>query len=116
MASDEKNKPKKPDRKHLLEEIRRRAEQAELRRIEDEEQDVRKKKLADVPPERTAHDSIPVPVPTPDSPPPADQVARDQKLAVLRERLAIAIEGGPGSSGAGAAGCGCPGCGTGTPA
>jgi TolB-like protein len=92
MASDEKNKPKKPDRKHLLEEIRRRAEQAELRRIEDEEQDVRKKKLADVPPERTAHDSIPVPVPTPDSPPPADQVARDQKLAVLRERLAIAIE------------------------
>ncbi|MGB5873582.1 MAG: tetratricopeptide repeat protein [Bacteroidota bacterium] len=91
MAPDEKNKSKKPDRKHLLEEIRRRAEQAELRRIEDEEQDVRKKD-AGVPSEGKAQDSIPVPLPTRAIPPAANQVARDQKLAVLRERLAIAID------------------------
>ena len=91
MASDEKSNSKEPDRKQLLEEIRRRAEQAELRRIEDEEHDVKKKEAA-VPPETKTHDSIPVPLPTRDSAPPANQVARDQKLAVLRERLAIAID------------------------
>jgi tetratricopeptide (TPR) repeat protein len=91
MASDEKGTPKKPNRAQLLDEIRRRAEEAELRRIEDEEVEGRKKGAVP-PPETRRRDSIPVPRASDSPPPVSNQVAREQKVAVLRERLAIALD------------------------
>ncbi|MCK5571272.1 MAG: hypothetical protein KAJ12_00860, partial [Bacteroidetes bacterium] len=91
MASDEKGTPKKPDRKQLLDEIRRRAEEAELRRIDDEEMEGRKKGAGPAPEART-QDSIPVPRASDSPPPVSNRVAHEQKVAVLRERLAIALD------------------------
>jgi tetratricopeptide (TPR) repeat protein len=134
MAADEKRTPEKSDQEKFLEEVRRRAEEAELRRLEDEDNEsIDRPPPASPPPaghsapppsarERPPEDPPPaerVPprppheppearpsVPAADSAPPLartpppwvdeerspDRVAHDQKIAVLRERLMIALD------------------------
>ena len=94
MGSDEQSKENEPDRKHLLEEIRRRAEEAELKRLEDEEQGT-KASAPKAEGELKSEDQIPFPIPSqePTLPPPV-QTARDQKIALMRERIIIALDRG----------------------
>jgi tetratricopeptide (TPR) repeat protein len=88
--SDDDNQSQS-EKEKLLEEIRRRAEEAELKRLEEEE--------------TQAPAEVPTPVPVIDevSPPPAPPVeqtalppkaVRDQKVLVIRERLTIALDRG----------------------
>lgn len=91
MASNGPNTPHDDDRQRLLDEIRRRAEEAELKRIEDEE------RLAGTDAGRSAEDDASSPFPTlPNQFPhpgslPADT---DQRAVILRERLSIALDRG----------------------
>ena len=125
MAADEERTPEPNEREKFLEEIRRRAEEAELKRLEEEDQGDRPAPTAPkrppavgepsrpaVPPPPPVTPAEPSPV-TPAEPPPVtpaepptaqksppwvkeerspDRVAHDQKIAVLRERLMIAID------------------------
>ena len=96
MALDDQEKQKDRERQKLLEEIRRRAEEAELKRIEEEEQ--RANLLTDTPPSKP-----PKPAPQPEVPefvPPLPQseeppASRDEeKIDDLREKFSIAIDRG----------------------
>jgi tetratricopeptide (TPR) repeat protein len=87
MSADDPEHPSDKDR--LLEEIRRRAEEAELRRLEQDEvwEEPPAAPVPAVPP-------APPPVPRASAPdhPGTPKAVRDQKLLVLRERITIAID------------------------
>jgi tetratricopeptide (TPR) repeat protein len=88
MASDDHTGPNDSSRKHMLEEIRRRAEEAEMKRLEDEE---RKRTAAN------KQKSAP-PSPAPSAPveplPASNRIAIEQKALVIHERLLSALERG----------------------
>lgn len=92
MSLDDQEKRKDLERRKLLEEIRRRAEEAELKRIEKEEHraDLVTKPLpAPVPPTP----ALPVPPPTnPLTPSPSSR--DEEKLGELRERFSAALDRG----------------------
>lgn len=83
MASDDEARQREVERNRLIDEIRRRAEEAELKRIEDEEH--RSRKLGSSVAGRT-------PDPPPPSSPPAP--SPDARIAELREKLEIALDRG----------------------
>jgi tetratricopeptide (TPR) repeat protein len=91
MGSNEPNTQHDDDRQRLLEEIRRRAEEAELKRIEEEE------RSAETGSGRPPEDEVSSPFPTLQGqfPSPSSEFAEsDQRSIVLRERLAIALDRG----------------------
>ena len=88
MASDDKSTEQdKPTPKNLLEEIRRRAEEAELRRIEDDEKVTGATETPGAPPPPLSEEPPPVAEPAPVM----SKAVREQKILVLRERLNVAI-------------------------
>jgi len=103
MAADEERTPEQSDREKFLEEVRRRAEEAELRRLEDEDNEPADRSASadrrggpERPPTPSGADSGPPPA---RKPPPwvteqrsPDRVAHEQKIAVVRERLMIALD------------------------
>ncbi len=109
---DDKEKQKDLERQKLLEEIRKRAEEAELRRIEEEEQ--KAVPATDVPPQPASPvATIPPPPPPPPvqrpapppvappppvevpAPPPRPSISpEEEKLKDLREKFSIAIDRG----------------------
>jgi TolB-like protein/Tfp pilus assembly protein PilF len=102
MSSDGQDNVKKSEREKFLEEIRRKAEEAELKRLEAEESTVDEDGVPapsapSVPPEPVPPvPAAPVPFPVSSSehsslPPKA---VLDQKILVLRERLSIALDRG----------------------
>jgi tetratricopeptide (TPR) repeat protein len=93
MASEDEGTPSEPEHEDFLEEIRKRAEEAELKRIEEDEQDVRPEN-AEPATESTLPDHTPFPLPVPESAPRLSQAVKEQKIAVLRERLAVALDRG----------------------
>ncbi len=102
MDADEQNDQGKSDREKFLEEIRRRAEEAELKRLEEDETDDGGDSPADLPvPEppqaaapSTPQDPVPFSVTPPDQSTLAPKAVREQKILVLRERLGIALDRG----------------------
>ena len=95
MSTDDQEKQSEKER--LLEEIRRRAEEAELRRLEEEETGTVEPPSDVAPPEQEV---LPLDAPAPLSPPstrkaaPPPKSVRAQKVLVLRERLTIALDRG----------------------
>jgi tetratricopeptide (TPR) repeat protein len=93
MITDDPDKQSPADKERLLDEIRRRAEEAELKRLEKEEEPA-------PPPRETrpGHPPVsapaPFPVPTSDHASQPPKAVRDQKILVLRERLMIALDRG----------------------
>src|SRR5262245_10176626 len=87
MASEEKNDPKDLERRKFLEEIRRRAEEAEMRRIEEEELSA---PIVDPEEDITPVVQETAPVPKRESPalPPVDE----ELLIDLRSRFTLAID------------------------
>ncbi len=94
MASDDVPSGNEPDRKHLLDEIRRRAEEAELRRIEEEEEERKRfqeeEPLLPPPVEQVKPGDEPLPMP----PPLSKKALEEQKSNIVRERLLIALDRG----------------------
>ncbi len=89
MVHDDPNKQHDEDRERLLDEIRRRAEEAELRRIEDED------RSTGMSSERPQDDEASSPFPTLPPPFPSSpsyEVQKAQRGMVLRERLSIALD------------------------
>jgi len=95
MSPEEKLDPKEAERRKLLEEIRRRAEEAELRRIESEEE---KTGLSTALERERPATREPAPVITDDVEPPATAPTRkkppqdEHRLIDLRGRFAVAID------------------------
>ncbi|MEW6512201.1 MAG: tetratricopeptide repeat protein [Bacteroidota bacterium] len=91
MPSDDQTRQNESSRKQLLEEIRRRAEEAEFKRLEDED-----RKRTGSEPSTRAKQPPPAPFPVTAAEPPAasNKAATEQKVLVLRERLLSAIERG----------------------
>lgn len=115
MASDDEARQKELERERLIQEIRRRAEEAELKRIEDEER--RSATLgsslkpvppapdpappaAPHPPEAAPPAEVPAPPaarepePSPELPPAPQPSPVDQRIAEIREKLDIALDRG----------------------
>lgn len=100
MSPDGADNTKQSEREKFLEEIRRRAEEAELKRLEAEEPEA-DDAAAPPPPAAGAPvsplvSSAPVPLPSPpsDSSSLPPKAVREQKILVLRERFAIALDRG----------------------
>jgi len=91
MPSDDQNNQSESTRKHLLEEIRRRAEEAELSRLEEED---RSRSGGDKSPREKQPSPTPFPVPASENPAASNRAATEQKVLVLRERLQSALERG----------------------
>ncbi len=91
--TDDPDKQSPADKERLLEEIRRRAEEAELTRLEKEEEPAPPPHEASpgFPPVSTP---APFPVPTAEHASQLPKAVRDQKILVLRERLMIALDRG----------------------
>jgi tetratricopeptide (TPR) repeat protein/TolB-like protein len=87
MPPDGQSRDKELERKRLLEEIRKRAEEAELQRIEQEEKaaDLSRKGKPSVPPDQ-------LPPPHPSEQPVLSP--REKRLAELKERLGLALDRG----------------------
>jgi TolB-like protein/Flp pilus assembly protein TadD len=93
MAQDNDNQSA-PQRGKILEEIRRRAEEAEMKRLEEEDQ---QEEHLGVPEEDAGLAAPPpTPFPVPEMPGPADsgQAAREQRVVILVERIQIALDRG----------------------
>ncbi len=93
MAQDKDNQSA-PQRGKILEEIRRRAEEAEMKRLEEEDQ---QEEHLGVPEEDAGPVAPPpTPFPVPEMPGLADsgQAAREQRVAILIERIQIALDRG----------------------
>jgi len=89
MVSDDPNKQHDEDRERLLDEIRRRAEEAELKRIEEEDRSTGHS------PEHPHDDEASSPFPTLPPPYPSSpsyEANKEQRAMVLRERLSIALD------------------------
>ncbi len=86
MAHEDEAKDRELARKRLIEEIKKRAEEAELKRIEEDEERI-------VPP-KSEESSIPPPQPAPSSRPPiqAPFSPAEQRVLELREKLLIALD------------------------
>jgi tetratricopeptide (TPR) repeat protein len=89
MPPDDSKSQKDSSRKMLLEEIRRRAEEAESRRLEDED-----KRRTGTDPGARQKTSAPAPFPVTaaETPAASNKAAVEQKILVLRERLLSALE------------------------
>lgn len=89
MVSDDPNKQHDEDRERLLDEIRRRAEEAELKRIEEEDRSTGHS------PEHPHDDEASSPFPTLPPPYPSSpsyEAEKEQRAMILRERLSIALD------------------------
>ncbi len=89
MVSDDPNKQHDEDRERLLDEIRRRAEEAELKRIEEEDRSTGHS------PEHPHDDEASSPFPTLPPPYPSSpsyEANKEQRAMILRERLSIALD------------------------
>jgi tetratricopeptide (TPR) repeat protein len=91
MPSDDQHNPSDSARKQLLEEIRKRAEEAEMNRIEEEDRSRTGRTDAD---RLKTKAPAPFPVPASESPAAGNKAATEQKILVLRERLQSALERG----------------------
>jgi tetratricopeptide (TPR) repeat protein len=91
MASDDQHNPSDSARKQLLEEIRRRAEEAEMKRLEDEDRSRTGRTDAD---RLKSKSPAPFPVPVAESQAAGNKAAIEQKILVIRERLQSALERG----------------------
>jgi tetratricopeptide (TPR) repeat protein len=91
MAADESTSQNEAARKHLLGEIRRRAEEAEMKRLEDEDKSRIRHDLSS-----SLNKSQPAPFQAvqPETPAASNRAAIEQKLLVIRERLTSALERG----------------------
>ncbi|HUI65763.1 MAG TPA: tetratricopeptide repeat protein [Bacteroidota bacterium] len=91
MPSDDQNSQNDSARRQLLEEIRRRAEEAELKRLEEED---RNRTRADAAERMKTQGPAPFPISPAETPAASNKAAIEQKLLVVRERLQSAIERG----------------------
>jgi len=91
MPSDDQHNPGDSARKQLLEEIRKRAEEAEMKRLEEEDRSRTGRR--DVDPLKSKSPA-PFPVPAAETPAAGNKAAMEQKILVLRERLHSALERG----------------------
>ncbi|HXX63009.1 MAG TPA: tetratricopeptide repeat protein [Bacteroidota bacterium] len=91
MPSDDQNSQNDSGRRQLLEEIRRRAEEAELKRLEEED---RNRTRADAAERVKTQGPAPFPISPTEPPAASNKAAVEQKLLVVRERLQSAIERG----------------------
>ena len=91
MPSDDQHNQSDSARKQLLEEIRKRAEEAEMKRLEEEDRTRTGRRDAENLKTRTP---APFPVPASETPAAGNKAAIEQKILVLRERLHSALERG----------------------
>ena len=91
MPSDEQHNPSDSSRKHLLEEIRKRAEEAEMKRLEDDDRSRAGHADAD---RLKSKSRAQFPLPGAETPAAGNRAATEQKILVLRERLQSALERG----------------------
>ncbi len=91
MPLDDQHNPGDSARKQLLEEIRRRAEEAEMKRLEDEDRSRTGRTDAD---RLKSKSPAPFPVPAVESQAAGNKAATEQKILVIRERLQSALERG----------------------
>ena len=91
MPSDDQHNPSDSARKQLLEEIRKRAEEAEMKRLEEEDRSRTGRRDTD-PLKSKSH--APFPAPAAETPAAGNKAATEQKILVLRERLHSALERG----------------------
>ena len=91
MPSDDQHNPSDSSRKHLLEEIRRRSEEAEMKRLEDDDRSRAGHADAD---RLKSKSPAPFPVPAAETPAAGNKAATEQKILVIRERLQSALERG----------------------
>ena len=89
MPSDDQHNPSDAARKQLLEEIRKRSEEAELKRLEDDDRSRAGRADAD-----RLKSKSPAPFPVPETPAAGNKAATEQKILVIRERLQSALERG----------------------
>lgn len=91
MATDEtKNTP--GDRRQILDEIRRRAEEAELQRLDEEEREQPVESASGHAP--PAPPPTPFPAPSPDAGTSGGRSAIEERTVILRERFSIALDRG----------------------
>ena len=91
MPSDDQHNPSDSARKQLLEEIRKRAEEAEMNRLEEEDRTRTGRTDAD---RLKTKAPAPFPVPASETPAAGNKAATEQKILVIRERLQSALERG----------------------
>ena len=91
MPSDDQHNPSDSSRKHLLEEIRKRAEEAEMKRLEDDDRSRAGRADAD---RLKSKSPAPFPSPAVETPAAGNKAATEQKILVIRERLQSALERG----------------------
>jgi tetratricopeptide (TPR) repeat protein len=91
MPSDDQHNPSDSARKQLLEEIRKRAEEAEMKRLEEEDRSRMGRADAD---RVKSKSPAPFPVPATETLAAGNKAATEQKILVIRERLQSALERG----------------------
>ena len=91
MPSDDQHNPSDSARKQLLEEIRKRAEEAEMKRLEEDDRSRTGRADAD---RLKSKSPAPFPVPAAEAPAAGNKAATEQKILVIRERLQSALERG----------------------
>ena len=89
MASDDQSNQSGSTKKHLLDEIRKRAEQAEMNRLDQEE---RNRPGSEMSARLRQSTKAPFPISAAASQVAPNKAATQQKILVLRERLLSAIE------------------------